>query len=196
MQISPEKGDVYMENVIKSITQHPIIQICWMVDDMEAAARRWVEIMGAGPFFLIPHITDGGENVTYKGQPSTLDQSSAIGQWGTIQIELFEQHCDSPAGMRELIAPGQVHHMTWMVEDFDSEFKRLEDMGFSNVWTAQMKKDGKRIGWFDATAVLGTLIEVYEDSNAIRGFYRKIAKAAEGWKGENPIRRFEELKFV
>ena len=185
-----------MQNMIKSITQHPIIQICWLVDDMEAAARRWVDIMGAGPFSLIPHITDMTENITYKGQPSTLDQSSAVGQWGTMQIELFEQHCNSPAGMREFISPGHVHHMTWAVQDFDAEFKRLVDMGFQSVTTGRGKGNGKRFGWFDATAVLGTLIEVYEDSEAIRAFYRKIAKAADGWTGENPIRRFDELKYV
>lgn len=185
-----------MLNIMKSITQHPIIQICWMVDNMEAAARRWVDIMGAGPFFLIPHITDMTESITYKGQPSTLDQSSAVGQWGNIQIELFEQHCNSPAGMREFISPGHVHHMTWAVQDFETEFKRLVDMGFPNVTMGRGKSSGKRFGWFDATAVLGTLIEIYEESEEIREFYRKIARAAEYWKGENPIRQISELKYV
>ena len=41
---------------IDAITPHPIVQMCWVVDDMEAAAVQWVKTMGAGPFFLLPHI--------------------------------------------------------------------------------------------------------------------------------------------
>ena len=65
---------------IETITPHPIVQMCWMVDDMETAAMQWVQTMGAGPFFLLPHIQL--DELTYRGKPAKLDQSSAVGQWG------------------------------------------------------------------------------------------------------------------
>jgi len=180
-----------MNDIIKSISQNPIVQICWVVDDMEKAARRWIDIMGAGPFFLIPHIEF--EEVIYRGKPSTLDQSSAIGQWGSIQVELFEQHCNSPAGMRDLFAPGQIQHMTWMVDDLEAESHRLEALGFPEIWSCKLAAGGLRIKWFDAKSILGSLIEVYEDNPGIRMPYGAVAKAAESWRGENPIRRIDEL---
>ena len=52
---------------IDKVTPHPIVQMCWVVDDMEAAALQWVKIMGAGPFFRIPHIQL--DELTYRGKP-------------------------------------------------------------------------------------------------------------------------------
>ncbi len=42
--------------------------------------------------------------------------------------------------------------------------------------------------WFDTRAVLGARVEVYEESDLMRCFNRRVAQAAEGWSGENPIR--------
>jgi len=42
--------------------------------------------------------------------------------------------------------------------------------------------------WFDTRVVLGAMVEVYEESDLMRRFYRRVAQAAEGWSGENPIR--------
>jgi len=35
---------------------------------------------------------------------------------------------------------------------------------------------------------LGAMVEVYEDCDLMRKFYQRIAKAAAGWTGENPVR--------
>lgn len=178
-----------MSDSIAAITPHPIVQICWVVDDMEAAALRWVKMMGAGPFFLLPHIQL--DELTYRGKPATLDQSSAVGQWGSVQVELFQQHCQSPSGAREMFAPGQtgIQHLTWFADDLDAEARRLNAMGFDTVMTCRLPAvGGMRLAWFDTRKVLSAMVEVYEDCDLMRRFYRRVAKAAEGWSGDNPIR--------
>jgi hypothetical protein len=180
-----------MIGTIEAVAAHPIVQMCWVVDDMEAAALRWLETVGAGPFFLVPHIQL--DHLTYRGKPATLDQSSAIGQWGTLQVELFQQHCASPSGAREMYAPGEtgLQHLTWFADDLDAETRRLEEMGFDTVMTCRLPAvGGMRLAWFDARKLLGAMVEVYEESELMRGLYRRVAKAAEGWRGENPIRAF------
>lgn len=186
-----------MKNTIESIAQRPIIQICWVVDNMEQAALRWVDIMGAGPFFLMPQMHKEVK-VIYRGKPTTLDQSFAIGQWGPIQVELIEQHCNSPVGFRDMFAPGQIQHVTWMVDDLEAETRRLEAMGFPKVLSVSGIIPGSpgslmRANMFDAKAVLGIIIEVYEKNDLITLLYSKVAQAAKDWKGENPIRQFHEL---
>jgi hypothetical protein len=174
---------------IEAITPHPIVQMCWVVDDMEAAALQWVKTTGAGPFFLIPHIRL--DELTYRGKPAALDQSSAVGQWGSIQVELFQQHCDNPSGAREMFAPGQtgVQHLTWFADDMDAETRRLNALGFATVMTCRLPAiGGMRLAWFDTRAVLGAMAEVYEESALMRRFYQRVARAAEGWNGEEPIR--------
>lgn len=182
-----------IENISR-ITKRPIIQICWLVDDMEKAARRWIELMGAGPFFLIRHIEF--EELTYMGKPSTLDQSSAVGQWGPIQVELFEQHCNSPAGFRDYFSPGQIQHVTWAVDNFDEETRRLEGMGLPNVWSCKLAGAEMRINWFDARPVVGTMVEIYETNEIIRMMYKKVSEAARDWNGERPIRESNELGLL
>ncbi len=182
-----------MTTNITSIAQRPIIQICWKVDNMEAAARQWSALMGAGPFFLVPHIQF--DDLIDRGKPATLDQSSAVGQWGSVQVELFEQHCDSPSILRDMFAPGStgLQHMTWVADDLDSETRRMEGLGFPRVWSCKLRESGMRIAMFDTRPVLGALSEVYEENASIRQFYRAIAQAAKGWKGEDPVRSIGDL---
>lgn len=174
---------------IEKITSSPIVQMCWVVDDMEAAALQWVKMMGAGPFFRIPHIQL--DELTYRGKPAKLDQSSAVGQWGAIQVELFQQHCQNPSGAREMFAPEQtgIQHLTWFAADIDAETRRLNGLGFETVMTCRLPAiGGMRLAWYDTRKVLGAMVEVYEDCDLMRKFYRRVAKAAEGWTGEQPVR--------
>ena len=94
-----------MMKELATITPQPIVRMCWVVDDMESSAQQWVETMGAGPFFLVPHFQL--DELTYRGKPATLDQLSAVGQWGTLQVELKMQHCNNLSGAREMYAPGE-----------------------------------------------------------------------------------------
>ena len=174
---------------LETITPHPIVQMCWVVDDMEAVALQWVKTMGAGPFFLLPHIQL--DDLTYRGKPATLDQSSAVGQWGTVQVELFQQHCNNPSGAREMFAPGQtgLQHITWFVDDIDAETRRLNALGFDTVMTCRLPAVGElRLAWYDTRKVFGAMVEVYEEGDLMRRFYSRVARAAEGWNGENPVR--------
>jgi Glyoxalase/Bleomycin resistance protein/Dioxygenase superfamily len=174
---------------VSTITPHPIVQMCWVVDDMDAAALQWVKTMGAGPFFRIPHIQL--DELTYRGKPAQLDQSSAVGQWGAVQVELFQQHCNNPSGAREMYAPGQtgIQHLTWFAPDIEAETQRLNALGFETVMTCRLPAiGGMRLAWYDTRKVLGAMAEVYEDCDLMRKFYQRVAKAAEGWNGENPVR--------
>lgn len=167
-----------------------IVQMCWVVDDIPRAVDRWVASVGAGPFFLASHIPFA--ELTYRGQSgATLDQSSAVGQWGSVQIELLQQHCDSPSGVREMTQAGHtgVQHMTWFCDDIDAEGQRLMDLGYAQVMTARLvAMQDMRIAWYDTRPWLGCMLELYEESDLMRRFYRRVARAAEGWDGREPLR--------
>jgi hypothetical protein len=168
----------------------PIVQICWVVDDIPRAVERWVATVGAGPFHLAAHIPF--DELTYRGAPTTLDQSSAVGQWGGVQVELFQQHCTSPSGATEMRTAGQLggpQHVTWFADDLDTEGRRLRSLGFDEVMTARLAAmGGMRIAWYDARPLLGCMVELYEESAMMRRFYRRIARAAEHWDGTDPLR--------
>src|SRR5215831_4825997 len=92
-----------MSKDIGTITPYPIVQMCWVVDDMDTAALQWVKTVGAGPFFRIPQIQI--DELTYRGKAATLDQSSAVCAGAAPEIQRAGEHrnrCPDPCGDRKL----------------------------------------------------------------------------------------------
>jgi catechol 2,3-dioxygenase-like lactoylglutathione lyase family enzyme len=162
------------------------VQIAYAVPDARAAAQQWVDRFGAGPFFVRSHIPVG--EVVYRGQPSTFDHTSAYGQWGSLMVELVQDHGTAPSVVRERCAPHEsgLHHLAFIVADLDDVTERLLAGGHTLAMTA--RTSNTRFHFIDAVATLGHMIELYEDSDRIRAFYAMVRAAADGWGGSDPIR--------
>jgi len=165
----------------------PFVQAAYFVADANAAARRWAREFAAGPFFLLEHIEL--ENVVHRGRPAALDHTAAFGQLGSIMIELVQQHGEHPSVFRDMYAAGQygLHHMAYFAGDFDAELARLRGLGYATAMTASTAL-GPRFAFADATAELGHMLEIYEDSQGMRGFYTMVAGASRDWDGVDPVR--------
>ena len=90
-----------------------------------------------------------------------------------------------------MFAPGQtgLQHITWFANDIDVETRRLNMLGFDTVMTCRLPAvGGLRLAWYDTRKVFGAMVEVYEEGDLMRRFYSRVARAAEGWNGENPVR--------
>lgn len=79
-----------------------IYQICFVVPDLKAAAHDWTSSRKAGPFFLFEHFEF--EYPDFKGEALAPDVSLALGYSGGLNIELIEQHDDTPSVYKEQIA--------------------------------------------------------------------------------------------
>ena len=67
-----------------------VIQNGYVVRNIEAAMRHWIDVLGVGPWFYIDHLPVA--DFQYKGQPSPVDISLALANSGTLQIELIQPH--------------------------------------------------------------------------------------------------------
>lgn len=161
-------------------------QMCWVVDDLEAAMQHWIETCGVGPFYVIPHVP--AQNITYRGKPAKLDFSGALAQAGSIQIELIQQHCDNPSVYRDLVPKDRsaFHHIAMFTVDYDRELAEFERQGLPVV-TAGTFGD-LRYSYVDATRTIGTVLELVEDKPSIRQFFQKVSDGAKNWDGRDPIR--------
>ena len=65
-----------------------IIQMCYVVPDIQAAMNTWVHKLKVGPWFLLDHFT--GTDPKYRGRDSTADVSLAMSFAGHMNIELIE----------------------------------------------------------------------------------------------------------
>ena len=165
----------------------PPVQIAYAVVDAREAARRWAAQFGAGPFFVADHIpvTD----VVHRGLHGEFDHTSAYGQWGSIMVELVQDHGDGPSAVRDLYAPGEtgLHHLAYFVDDIHETTARLGEQGYPLAMSA-VAGGTTRFHFVDATAQLGHFLELYEPNDGLRGFYAKVRAAAEDWDGTEPIR--------
>ncbi|MDE2404860.1 MAG: VOC family protein [Sphingomonadales bacterium] len=164
------------------------MQAAFIVDDVEAAARRWVETTGIGPFLLVPHIALA--EYSYRGaRRSGLDFSVALAQSGGIQIELVQQHCDSPSAYRDTIASGRqgFHHLAIYCDDYDATYAHYRGKGCAAAVDGMFGP--LRFAYIDTSAALGCMVELVEQHESQDEFFRRVATAAQGWDGvTDPLR--------
>jgi hypothetical protein len=163
------------------------VQMAYAVGDVNLAAEQWVDQFGAGPFFVRTHIpvTD----VLYRGQRAVFDHSSAYGQWGDIMVELVQDHGTAPSVVRERFGPTEsgLHHVAFIVDDLDQATQQCAGMGLALAMSAQ--SSSTRFHFIDAVATLGHMLELYQRSDRLLGFYAMVRQAALDWDGSDPVRR-------
>ncbi len=165
-----------------------VMQVAFVVEDIERAVDAWVRTTGIGPFFLVPHIELADFEYRAK-KGSGLDFSVAIAQSGGVQIELIQQHCDSPSAYRDTVMKGSegFHHLCIYTDDYDATRQRYVDQGFA------VAVDGlfgdMRFCYVDTSRSIGCMMEIVEEHPLETDFFTRIAEAAATWDGKiEPLR--------
>ena len=171
----------------RPVSRHPpieIVQTAYYVPDAAAAAHYWAQRFGAGPFFLIPNIelTD----VVVWGKPSTFDHSSAYGWQGNLMVELVQQNCTTPSIFNN--RPWGLHHLAHFVEDLPTALTAYEQQGLPTAMHASTG-NGTQFAFIDANERHGHYFELYEQNDALTGFYQMVRQASERWDGDAPLRK-------
>ena len=163
------------------------VQIAYAVRDAEAAAAWWASTFGAGPFFVRRHIAV--TEVRHRGTQSMFDHTSAYGQWGDVMVELVQDHTVGPSPIVDVVGPGGegLHHLAYFVDDLPSASARLTDAGWAEALFARTSS-GQAFAFHDAVATLGHMVEIYEPTTGLLGFYAMVKQAADGWDGAGPVR--------
>lgn len=166
-----------------------VFQIAFVPADFDAALRFWTETMGAGPFYLMEHIQ--AENCKYKGDPTSIDFSAAIGYWGDLQIELIQQHDSKPSIYTSWLQQGQqgLHHVCVEVKDMEETRRVCAEAGAVVLQEAQFRGGSAEVIYVDTHGGPGTMIEFWKGDDAGRKFFASIREAARGWDGSRPVRR-------
>jgi hypothetical protein len=165
----------------------PPVQIAYAVPDAVAAAERWATDFGAGPFFVRPHIEV--VDVMYRGRPATFDHSSAYGQWGSLMVELVEDHTAGPSVFRDVFPPGAsgLHHLAFFADELDHTVRELVKRGYELAMSARTT-GGVEFHFIDARTTHGHFLELYRPTDRLLAFYAMVAGAAAGWDGSDAVR--------
>jgi hypothetical protein len=157
------------------------VQLAYAVPDVRVAAARWIAD-GVGPFFVLDHIEV--RDVRVRGEPGAFDHSSAYAWWGGLMVELIQQHDGGPA---PLVGTSGLHHVAFFVDGRDDAATDLVRRGAPELLFATTA-GGLSFAFHDARRTHGHLIEIYEPTARITGFYDMVRDASRGWSGDDPIR--------
>jgi hypothetical protein len=167
----------------------PVRQVAYFVPDIEQAALAHCAAFGSGPFFLGRHVPLRWSE--HRGQPVIHDHSSAYGQWGEVMVEFVQQHGDDPSTFHDIFPAGSgrfgLHHTAVFVNAVDEAIAWFAGQAMPLAQLSETTT-GTRYAFVDASATLGHMIELYEPSKGLLGFYAMVANAAKNWGGSDPLR--------
>ncbi len=76
-QIAYQGRECRMSRIFGAITQNG-----YVVRDIEAAMRHWIDVLGVGPWFYVERAPI--EDFQYHGEPSPVDVSIALANSGSL----------------------------------------------------------------------------------------------------------------
>lgn len=167
----------------------PVRQLAYKVNDLEAAAAAHHRRFGSGPFFAARHVPLASSQ--HRGVDRAFDHSSAYGQWGAVMVELVVQHNADDSALHEMFPYGSgaqgLHHAALFVDNLDAEIARFAAEGAA-LAQLSVTAGGTAFGFVDTRDSLGHMLELYEPTAQLTGFYDFVAEAAKGWDGRNLLR--------
>jgi hypothetical protein len=156
-------------------------QLGFVVEDLLAAAARWASVFGVGPFHVLPRTTT--EWVS-RGASTPMEMQIAVAQAGPVQIELIQQHDDTPAIFRG--HEGGLHQLCTIASDYDAKVDHLRGLGYELA--GEFRVPGQRIGFVDTVADFGFFTEIVDGPPEFLGHLAAIARTCAEWDGTDPVR--------
>ena len=139
-----------------------IDQIGIVVENCEAAAKMFENLLGIGPFQILDR---GAESMLYKGKPSKIHVKNALCRLNNIQIELIEviEVIEGACVQKDFLdknGPG-LHHIGIYIEDLDNTVNQMEKEGF-NLLQKGTADGFLNWAYLDTQDKLGFVIELLE----------------------------------
>jgi len=171
------------------LTQSPgtIYQLAYIVENLSEALDHWLKLTSSGPFFVFEHFEF--VNPVYKGQPTELDISIALGFAGGLCIELIQQHDSRPSVYQQEIERrgyGQ-HHVAVLEPRIEDRIHQYKDEGVTCLFRGAFAM-GAEVAYLDTRATLGCMLELVEFNDVTRAVLEDMQSAHAEWDGSDPIR--------
>lgn len=167
-----------------------VMQVAFVVDDIERELDRWTRELRVGPFFYVHHFPI--VEAQYRGEATTLDVDVALAFSGSMCIELIRQNNAAASPYRDTTGPegwrhGAPHHYAVPTRNFDADSAQRVREGQTLVASGKVAVGG-RVAYF-SSRTLPALIELIEITPQASEFFAMVHGAAQSWDGSEPVRR-------
>lgn len=170
-----------------------LIQMGYVVPDIDAALDFWIGVAGAGPFF---HAVYEPERQVYRGQPTHIRFAIAYGYLGDMQIEVVQQLEGGASAYTEALetagdipAGGVFHHVMMLHDGYDAVHAAYAAAGAEERYSAFVEGVG-RFCYLDTRALMGCHVELVEHTADFEAACARMREAHRGWDGSRPRRDF------
>lgn len=170
----------------------PATQLGFVVRDLDAAVRHWIDVLGVGPFLFLDQGTGRPPNPSwFRGEKVVVEMRLGFGFIGDVQIELIEQVNDAPSPYTEFLASGRegLQHLGYCAPDYDLARNRLEQAGYEPELEIPIVGQDQSIVYYRSPALLGPMLEVVPPR------WRKAREAVsdrlKSWTGGDPLIRYD-----
>ena len=139
-----------------------IMQVGIIVRDIEKTARAWSEILGLPmPKITITDTVDTAQT-EYQGKRTPARARQAFFHMGQVDIELLEP-VDGPSTWKDQLDQhgDSLHHIAFKINGMKEKIAYLDSKGIPLVQRGEYT--GGRYAYMDATAQLGTILELLEN---------------------------------
>ena len=162
-----------------TIATGPVIQVCWVVEDIAAAESYRSEHFGAGRWMRIPDVRFGPEDATYRGRPADFTAHVSMSYIGDLQLELIQPVAGESIYTEFLARSGPgLHHLCFETDDLDAAVERATAAGLEVVQQGVMGGGMMSFAYVDGAAWGAPYIELAELGDDIRALYETIRTGA------------------
>jgi len=172
----------------------PAMQNGYVVENLDAALEYWTNVLGVGPFFKSEHINL--EYYEFNGKACDIDFSVALSYWGDLQIELIEQHNDTPTPYVDFLkrhGPGLHHVACQNGKPLDENLKYLASLGHTPTTVGKVRNGGRFV-YFDMGGHAGTTVEIGDASPALLAYFERMRLATIAWDGSDAVRPSSSIR--
>jgi catechol 2,3-dioxygenase-like lactoylglutathione lyase family enzyme len=158
-----------------TIATGPIIQVCWVTDDLEGTERLLSEQFGVGAWTSLRDIEFGADTTTLRGEPVRFVAHISLGYAGDLQLELI-QPVEGPTIHAEFLAergPG-LHHVCFAVDDVDAACSAAEAAGVPVLMRGSMMDGEIEFAYLDGAAFGAPYLELARIGPQMQAFYAAV----------------------
>ena len=152
----------------------PIFQICWVVEEIEAAEQEFTRQWGVERWLRMPDIAFGPETTTYRGEPADYVVHVSIGYAGqpTARVDPTSVRTQPVHGV-----PGDSRRRSSShglgSDDYEATLLEAERRGMSVVQQGRVEGAGMEFSYLDA-GPLGGYVELMKLSPEIRLMFASL----------------------
>jgi methylmalonyl-CoA/ethylmalonyl-CoA epimerase len=150
-------------------------QVAWVVRDIAAAERFFLETMGVSRFLHMDNLAAKDTQGTYLGKPGNWVCHLYIAYAGDTQVELIQPVSGASMFQESLEQHGDaVQHVAYWLDDsdYDAAAAHLTSSGYPEIQSFRLPV--ARVGYFDTRRAIGVVTEIVGASKEGHEFRRNL----------------------